>query len=211
MKIDKLQVFGWENAILGMRFPKNSENYSDSIFNSPFILGDKDKKLLLALCKAGKDHRKVLRMIHIQASILMPISWWVQYDTYKIGTTANSRSRMHKMGDNLLTLDDFYFENTEDSLEYFTNLIEIINKNIIIYQNNKNSAIAKKAWRFIIDILPMSFQQERMVDLNYEVLLTIIQARYTEKLNKEWQFFCDYFLEYCPYLKDILDALKDKK
>jgi len=209
MKISNIEVFGFRNAILGMRYPKNSEHLSDSIIeNNNFKIGEKDLKLLLQLSKAGKDHRKVLRMIHVQASVNMPISWWIQYDTYKVGTTANSRSRMHKMGSTFLTIDDFYFEDNLESRLYFENLIVLINKQIKIYQDNFGSEKAKKAWRFIIDILPMSYQQERMIDLNYEILLNIIKARYNEKLSLEWKYFCDSFLNNCPYLNLIYEVIK---
>ncbi len=198
MQINNIEVFGFKNAMLGMRYPKNSEHLSDS---SEKDIGPKDLELLLKLTQAGKDHRKALRMIHVQAAVDMPISWWIQYDTYKIGTTANSRSRMHKMGTQLLTKDDFYIE-TWDT--YNEEMLEHCNKLIKKWQETKDHII----WKKIIDCLPMSYQQERMIDLNYEVLVAILNSRYNEKLRGEWRFFCDTFLNECLYLKEIWEVSK---
>ena len=181
-----------------MRYPKNSEALSDSTDTK---IGIKDLSLLLRLTKAGRDHRKVLRMLHIQASVDMPISWWIQYDTYKVATVANSRSRMHKMGTRRLTKEDFYVSTWTKMLD---NVLFEINVLICNYQKTKNMSI----WHNIIDLIPMSYQQERMIDINYETALTMLQSRYNEKLTVEWRYFLDCLLINCNYLQVIWDTTK---
>lgn len=210
MKIIKTNTFGWENALCGMRYPKNSEHLMDSSFN-PFMLGIKDASLLFKLTVAGKDHRKVLRMIHIQTSIKMPISWWIQFDTYKVGTTANSRSRMHKLGSSFLTKDDFYVKDYESSK--FKETLKYLNQQIYMYQEYKKDNqvdIARQYWRNLIDYLPMSYEQERMVDFNYEVMLAICNSRWNEKLSEEWKYFIKSICSNCDYLVTLwkLDSMK---
>jgi len=198
MKVKILGVYGFKNAMIGMRYPKNSEHLSDSMETD---IGKEDLKLLLKLNRAGRDHRKALRMIHVQASVFMPISWWIQYDTYKVATVANSRSRMHKMGSRLLTEEDFHVGHWTKTMSH---VLEELNKDIIIWQRRSDKA----AWRRVIDLLPMSYMQERMVDLNYETLLSILESRYNEKLRGEWRLFCDSFLGSCPCLKELWESLK---
>lgn len=198
MKTKVLGVYGFKNAMIGMRYPKNSESLNDS---TETCIGEKDLELLLKLTKAGRDHRKVLRMIHVQASISMPISWWIQYDTYKVATVANSRSRMHKMGSRLLTEEDFY---VKDWTKTMASVLEELNRDITIWQQTGDVA----AWRRVIDLLPMSYMQERMIDLNYETLLGILESRYNEKLRGEWRLFCNAFLEACPHLRELWESLK---
>lgn len=227
MKITKIRTFGWEGAIEGMRYPKNSEAQSDSgyfinncpdpKFNTPqyhnlgeFKVGPKDLDLILRLTKAGKDHRKVLRMIHVQASVDMPMTWWAQYDTYKVGTVANSRSRMHKFGSKYLSIEDFTIsKETESFIQPIINTInELINK----YTNESDPIIKKIYWKTALDLLPQSYNQERMIDLNYEVLISILGSRYrVEKLSTEWNYFGDCFLEACPYLNEIFEAVKKQR
>jgi len=210
MRIENVVVSGWKNAVIGMRYPKNSEHLYDSKGTGlKFKLGKKDASLLFRLTKAGRDHRKVLRMIHVQASVDMPISWWIQYDTYKVATVANSRSRMHKMGVRELVKEDFHVDNWDESFDY---VLDVLNKNIRIYQDNlkKDPKKAKEAWKKVIDLLPMAYQQERMIDLNYETLIAICEARYTEKLSGEWLFFIDNFLKTCPYLEYLWEVSTKK-
>jgi len=140
-------------------------------------------------------------MIHVQASINMPMSWLIQYDTYKVATVANSRSRMHKMGSRLLTEEDFHVEHWTEAM---SRVLEELNRDIVIWQQTRDMA----AWRRVIDLLPMSYMQERMVDLNYETLLGILESRYDERLRGEWRFFCDAFLGFCPYLRELWESLK---
>lgn len=202
--IKKIKTMGWENAIIGMRYPKNSEDKSDTNFySSDKTLGKDDLRLLLQLTQAGRDHRKVLRMIHVQASVNMTMSWWTQYDTYKVATVTNSRSRMHKMGSKLLTKNDFYVIEWTKQLE---NILKTINSYIKIWQKTKD----KNIWLQILDILPISYLQERMIDLNYETLISICRTRWNEKLKTEWNFFIKEFINKCPYLK-ILWEVSTKK
>jgi hypothetical protein len=219
MRVSRINVFGWENAIIGMRFPKNSEDKSDTDFTKQLIvLGQNDLNLMIRLAKAGRDERKYLRMIHVQCAINMPMTWWKQMDTYKVATVANSRSTMHKITERLLTKEDFY-SNVWDShfdniLNYINELIEdykyyenIIQNNNTISDRGWHKLVAEKnkknAWHKIIDILPMCYLQERMWDGNYETLLSMIKARWNEKLNIEWKFFLEAMLDSCPYLNVI--------
>ena len=216
MEIKNITTFGWKNAIIGMRLPKNSETQSDSEFSAyenTISLGKKDLSLLLKLSKAGVTHRKFLRMVHVQALIKMPISWWIQYDTYKVGTVANSRSRMHKFGLGLLSINDFYIDEKlfESTKEHLQNTIDVINSLIKSFQNESDKTIKETFWKNALELLPMNYEQERMIDLNYEVLLSILCLRYNEKLTKEWRFFCDNFLHFCPYLFSIWKYIAGEK
>jgi hypothetical protein len=215
MHIEDIKVFGWENAIRGMRFPMDSEEQVDTYFESgKIVLGDRDKNLCLKLIKAGKDHRKFLRMIHVQFSVKMPLTWWSHYDTYKVGTVANSRSKMHKFGTKELTLLDFQRQSIPNDNMLFIQLTEntkivitIINKYIEKYNETKKDFPEKSKiyWKAAIDLLPNSYLQERMLDLNYEVLINICKARKGHKLNQEWSFFVNTVTEELPYLKLFLN------
>jgi len=198
MRITRIETLGFRNAMLGMRFPKNSDGKSDS---SAAGIGPADLSLLLRLTKAGRDHRKALRMIHVQAAVEMPMSWWIQYDTYKVATVANSRSRMHKMGSRLLTEKDFFVAEWNRRM---INTLFYLNGLIKVWQSGRDRVV----WQQILDALPMSYQQERMLDLNYETLVAILSSRYSEKLFIEWRFFCDAFLGSCPHLREIWEASK---
>lgn len=220
LSVKHLQVFGWENAIRGMRFPKNSEKLMDSIVSNNInmvSLGEKDKSLLLRLTKAGRDHRKVLRMIHVQVALAMPISWWIQMDTYKVATVANSRSRMHKFGTAEITRDDFYTleqEKSSANIDILDQTIKLINNKIFLYKIAKeenDTANAKLYWREALDLLPMTYIQERMWDANYETLISMYHSRYNEKLKGEWRFFLDVMLSGCPYLEEICEASKNSR
>jgi len=211
MEIKKIKVFGWENALYGMRLPKNSEEFYDSYYmNESIFLGEKDKNLLLRLTLAGKDHRKILRMVHVQALVNMSFNWWKQYDTYKVGTTAISRSTMHKcIGNKPLIKEDFYVEVWNEEQDYILNKI---NEIYSLYVKEKDNKIKNLLWRRIIDMLPLSLLQERMIDINYEILINILNSRYeVEKLSKEWNYFCKMFLDNCPYLNDIYNITKQKR
>jgi len=212
MKVQRINVTGWENAIYGMRLPMNSEAQSDSTINlyHEFLLGDKDKNLMIRLAKAGTDHSKVLRMIHVSALVKMPLSWWKQYDTYKISTTAISRSTMHRgIGGQKLTKNDF-FVLAPDFFNY--SIIDSLNKLQEQMKATEDQEQKRIIWERIIDLIPTSYCQERMLDLNYQVLLNILGSRYqVEKLDKPWNFFCESFLHTCPHLQDLYDAVKHKR
>ena len=216
MEITRIKTFGWENALIGMRFPKNSEaKYDSKITWCPEsgevpTLGPQDQDLLFRLTKAGRDHRKVLRMIHVQMAVKMPISWWIHYDTYKVATVANSRSRMHKFGTAEIDETDIYSEFPNPAIKP---LLAEINRLIMEHQNAKkreDKEAAYELWRRALELLPMSYCQERMIDLNYETLISIYHSRNTEKLG-EWKFFIDTVLEQCPYLSHLCEASKNSR
>jgi hypothetical protein len=224
MRITRIMTSGWENAILGMRLPMNSEHLSDSTYNIPlgsdkdqFILldsgydiGPKDQDLIIRLAKAGTDHSKVLRMIHVSALVKMPMTFFKHYDTYKVATTAISRSTMHKgVGKELLTKDDFYVEEWNNEQDI---MLETLNKLQIQHNNATDQTEKRKIWRRLIDALPMCYCQERLIDLDYQTLLAILGSRYqVEKLSPEWNFFCEAFLKDCPMLERLYEATKHKR
>jgi len=200
--------FGWYCALKGMRYPKNSEEQMDSVFSETKVdliaIGEKDQKLLFNLIKAGKSHRKVLRMLHIQLSMKMPISFWIQYDTYKVATVSNSRSRMHTITKKLLNQTDFYIHNEvdDDTIKMIVNINNAINMyNDLLFEHEYEKAQVQ--WNFIIDHLPMAYLQERMIDISYETALAIILERYNEKLKSEWNFFIEILFESVPLIKEI--------
>lgn len=210
LDITNVDVTGWEAAVRGMRNPMNSWNKSDSIFYSEdyelydyIEIGEADHDLMMKLAKAGSDHRKYLRMIHVSADIDAPFYWWKEYDTYKIGTVANSCSTMHKIHAKEFELSDFstdYISGDEVALAYMNETIEFLNARRDIY----NSTGDKDAWYQMIQILPMSYNQLRTVDLNYEVLRNIYFARRGHKLD-EWHTFCEW-IETLPYHEFITEA-----
>ena len=226
IKIDKTDVFGFEGAIRGMRNPMNSWHKADSglcryglenpfcftecpSFHSEdvcmtkyFTVGENDKKLACNLVKAGSDHRKFLRMIHVQADVLAPLYWWKEYDTYKVGTVANSCSTMHKIHSKEFTLDDFSHEHLSDgeygNMELLKCVVTCLNVARIKYIESND----KEYWWQMIQLLPSSYNQLRTIDLNYEVLLNIYYSRKNHKLD-EWHSFCDW-IESLPYMRDFL-------
>lgn len=198
IKIENLHVYGWEAAIRGMRNPKNSWDRSDTAFcgwdgNSP-IIGENDMKLMKTLCRAGSDDRKFLRMINVTMDITAPLYWWKEYDTYKIGTVANSCSTMHKIADKEFTLNDFSFERCKN--ERFVDRTIEGTLNTLNYLREKYLETKDpEYWESIIQLLPSSYNQRRTVQLNYEVLLKMYYARRNHKLT-EWR-------EFCKIIKDL--------
>lgn len=229
IRIENIDVFGWEAAIRGMRNPMNSHDKSDSGLkimneedvefgyepNYEYVVGENDLTLMKKLCKAGTDHRKFMRMINVTCDIVAPLYWWKEYDTYKVGTVANSCSTMHKIADKEFTLDEFshehllngfagydigiqynseYDDSPEDVLEY---IIYALNKCREKYLETND----KKYWWQMIQLLPSSYNQRRTVQLNYEVLCNMYHARRNHKLD-EWVEFCKW-IETLPYFKEI--------
>lgn len=198
IKFENTEVCGIGHAIRGMRNPMNSwdksDSYEDIIYNT-FKLGENDKGLAMKLSKAGTDHRKFLRMITVYADITAPLYWWKEYDTYKVGTTANSCSTMHKLTAKEFTIEDFSFEDcdkwTKDVV--CSCIINALNMNRLKYLETKD----KKLWRQMIQLLPTSYNQKRTVMLNYEVLANIYKSRQGHKL-KEWHEFIEW-IEELPY------------
>ena len=219
LKIENVEVIGWEHAIRGMRNPMNSWEKSDSIFiedgeyhdicgNSgpsdiQFFepeIGENDYDLMKNLRNAGTDHRKFMRMITVYLDITAPLYWWKEFDTYKIGTVANSCSTMHKIAAKEFTLEDFSCEHlTVESITFgLEPVIDILNKNRELYVQWKNTGEEKKnLWWQMIQLLPTSYNQKRTVMLNYEVLANIYKSRRNHKLDC-WHTFCDW-IEELPY------------
>lgn len=212
IKIENIDVYGWEAAIRGMRNPMNSWDKSDSKYEMHiddewhYDIGENDLALMKKLSAAGNDHAKFLRMINVTMDITAPLYWWKEHDQYKVGTTTNSCSTMHKIQDREFTLDDFSIENLyEDVIQNpFNKIIDCLNFFREIYLLNKD----KDDWWQMIQLLPSSYNQKRTVQLNYAVLKNMYFARRNHKLD-EWRTFCDMCLT-LPYFKEIcVDILKD--
>ena len=215
IKFENTEVMGWEHAIRGMRNPKNSWDKSDSCFctyrpecegSCSVFIGHNDHSLMMTLRNAGTDHRKFMRMITVYVDITAPLYWWKEFDTYKVGTVANSCSTMHKIHDKEFYEEDFSFERLESGYEEYKgddamhtaycsmqNVISALNRLRYMYNITKN----KKYWDAMIQLLPSSYNQKRTVMLNYEVLANIYKSRRNHKLD-EWHTFCDWIesLEY---------------
>ena len=207
IKLEKTEVYGWEAAIRGMRNPMNSWDKSDSTFEPceeyPGFLGENDLKLMKSLSKAGTDHSKFLRMINVTVDITAPLYWWKEFDTYKVGTVANSCSTMHKIHDKEFTLDDFSCEHLlpYPSIEVFNKVIEALNVARDCYSEIQDPIAKKDWWYNMIQLLPSSYNQKRTVQLNYQVLKSMYFARKNHKLD-EWVQFCEW-CEDLPYFRDI--------
>ena len=198
-------VFGWHSAIMGMRNPMNSWNKSDSVFYSDFScqIGQNDLDLMKTLIKAGAEHRKFLRMIHVQMDIEAPLYWWKEFETYKVGTVSNSCSTMHKIHSKEFTVDDFSHEHLDRfSTEVLGWTIKALNGSREDYMKSKS----KDDWWQMIQLLPSSYNQLRTVDLNYEVLLNQYFQRKDHKLD-EWRIYCEQ-IKCFPYLNDFIEVLE---
>lgn len=248
LKISNFEVLGWEHAIRGMRNPMNSWEKSDSGYrhysnlthtdmglsdypqnrNDELEIGPNDLDLMQRLRNAGTDHRKFMRMITVYLDITAPLYWWKEFDTYKVGTVANSCSTMHKIADKEFTLDDFSYEHlncepyhrdwiesaTVDEditsphkvwmtpLDILRCTIEMLNAYRESYLETKD----KQDWWQMIQLLPSSYNQKRTVMLNYEVLANIYKSRRNHKLD-EWHTFCDW-IEELPYSELITGEKK---
>lgn len=229
IKLEKVDVSGWEAAIRGMRNPKNSWNKSDShncedcpmVLNGDepaiecndgkfgYCIGQNDQKLMKNLVAAGTDHGKFLRMINVTVDITAPLYWWKEFDTYKVGTVANSCSTMHKIQAKEFTLDDFSCEHLMTSgMDILMRTIKVLNVcrnayvNYDTWDNNGYPMPTKKdVWWQMIQLLPSSYNQKRTVQFNYAVLLNMYHARKNHKLD-EWHKFCKW-VESLPYFSVI--------
>ena len=188
IKIENIDVYGFETAIRGARNPMNSWDRMDSCYNNgEFEIGENDYKLLKNLTIAGPEHRKWNRMVTVAMDITAPLYWWKEYDTYKVGTVANSCSTMHKIQAKKFEMSDFSVEHmTEDTKLIMNVVISELNLNRASFNKTKD----KKYWWNMIQLLPTSYNQKRTVHLNYEVLGTIYHQRRHHKLD-EWVEFCD--------------------
>lgn len=201
IKIEKTEIEGWRSAIRGMRNPLNSWSKSDSRFNweiGKFVIGENDLALMKRLSNAGSDHAKFLRMINVTCDITAPLYWWKEYDTYKVGTVANSCSTMHKIHAKEFQLSDFSWEDlTERSLHVLETVIDELNYNRDKYNTTKD----KVYWKQMIQLLPTSYEQKRTVQLNYQVLKNMYHSRKNHKLDC-WRVLCDWMLK-LPYFKEL--------
>ena len=207
IKVEHIETYGWEAAIRGMRNPMNSWAKSDSYFTDHGCsVGEADLTLMRILARAGSDHRKYLRQIMVSMDITAPLYWWKEFDTYKVGTVANSCSTMHKIHSRDLTIDDFSTEYLDAwGLVTLTNTIRTINLNRDMYVNYDSKTgmktDRKNYWYQMIQLLPTSYNQKRTVTLNYEVLVNMHKARKDHKLN-EWREFCDIVAD-LPYFREV--------
>jgi hypothetical protein len=207
IKLERISVMNFENAIRGARNPMNSWDRMDSYCDEKgkFVLGENDLVLATKLAKAGSDHRKFLRQIFVSVDITAPLYWWKEFDTYKVGTTANSCSTMHKIHAKEFSLDDFSHENmisnmgeTFEALDALCLIIDLLNQ----YRNSYNETKEKRYWYSMIQLLPSSYNQMRTVTLTYENLINIYHARRHHKLT-EWHILCD-LIETLPYAKELI-------
>ena len=204
LKVERISVMNFENAMRGARNPLNSWAKSDSFYDEQgnYVLGENDLSLATRLCSAGSDHRKFIRQIMVSMDITAPLYWWKEFDTYKVGTVANSTSTMHKIHAKAFELSDFSADHmTPASLAEFEKFIAYIETVRQQYLGTKDKA----HWYDMIQLLPSSYNQMRTVTLNYEVLASIYYARRTHKLD-EWHTLCDTILS-LPYAKEIIGAV----
>ena len=204
LKVERVSVMNLENALRGARNPMNSWARSDSAYDGAgnYVLGENDLALALRLCAAGSDHRKFIRQIFVSMDITAPLYWWKEFDTYKVGTVANSTSTMHKLHAKPIELSDFSTDRlTPASLAEFQRYVGYLETVRQRYVAGKN----KTDWYDLIQLLPSSYDQMRTVSLNYEVLANIYFARRGHKLD-EWHTLCDAILE-LPYARQMLEAI----
>ena len=222
IKFENTEVFGWEAAIRGMRNPLNSWDKSDSDwddyphernavqYNGEYglYIGDNDLELMQRLRNAGTDHRKYLRMIVVYVDITAPLYWWKEFDTYKVGTVANSCSTMHKIADKEFELEDFSHDHLTDAyclsnannpINALEHTIECLN----FYRKSFNKTKDKRYWWQMIQLLPSSYNQKRTVLFNYEVLNNIYKSRKNHKLD-EWSIGFMNWIRSLPYANELI-------
>lgn len=237
IKFDIFNVVGWEHVIRGMRNPMNSWNKSDSRWDirQPseahievqneleynYYVGPNDQDLMKRLAKAGSDHRKFMRMIIVYVDITAPLYWWKEFDTYKVGTVANSCSTMHKIhekpfGVQDISCDELIKGNLKDGegnilapelrahYKHMMNVLDSLNNLRDLYLKTND----KRYWRCMIEMLPTSYNQRRTIKLNYEVLANMYKARKNHKLD-EWRDFCAW-IEELPYSELITGEFKEE-
>lgn len=206
IKIENVEVHGWESAIRGCRNPKNSWDRMDSYQDTTcYHIGPNDHDLMMRLAKAGSEHAKYRRMIVVYVDITAPLYWWKEFDTYKVGTVANSCSTMHKIAEKEFTLEDFSCEhliedNTRLALfpkDIMRSIIKCLNR----YRNEYLKTKDKAFWWQMIQLLPSSYNQRRTLMLNYEALANIYRQRKNHKLD-EWREFCQW-IKTLPYSEII--------
>lgn len=221
IKFENTEVVGWEAAIRGMRNPMNSWERSDSEFYDmadylerlfhkgpgtsesipAFVIGPNDYDLMMRLAKAGSEHAKYRRMIVVYVDITAPLYWWKEFDTYKVGTVANSCSTMHKIAEKEFTLEDFSCEHLEQWAK--ENVLGCVINGLNIYRSRFLETTNKNYWWHMIQLLPSSYNQRRTVMMNYEVLAGIHRQRKAHKLS-EWREGFIPWIESLPYSEIIL-------
>lgn len=209
IKVEKIETWGFEHAIRGMRNPMNSWEKSDTVCSNELItpsIGNNDLTLMKQLYYMGLSHRKYLRQIFISMDITAPLYWWKEFDTYKVGTTANSCSTMHKLLHKPFETSDFSLDHMTDSaLCELNSIIEMLNiyRDLHLgYDEQKNHHYPQKEyWYSIIQLLPSSYNQKRTVTMNYENVMNILDCRSNHKLD-EWRDFCKTLLQ-LPYMEEI--------
>lgn len=200
IKLDKTCVMNLDNAIRGARNPMNSWAKSDSTYaqDGTFTLGENDLSLAKRLCHAGSDHRKFIRQIFISVDITAPIYWWKEYDTYKVGTVANSTSTMHKIQSKKFDISDFSADHlVPETRAFFDSVISELERLRKLFLETKD----KEVWYSMIQLLPESYNQTRTCTMTYENAFSMYNARKNHKL-KEWHEFCAW-AETLPYFKDF--------
>ena len=215
IKVENIEIFGLDGAMRGMRNPLNSWDKADTTVyqghDKEFVnIGVNDLNLATRLIKAGTEHRKFLRMIHVQMDVTAPLYWWKEADTYKVGTTANSCSTMHKIAAKEFALDDFSHDHLfNDAVVYngyvSTSVLECVIGALNEFRNLYLETKDKRYWWQMIQLLPSSYNQRRTWDMSMETLLSILHQRKNHKLD-EWNEFRDVCLEQVPYLKEFYEA-----
>ena len=209
IRIERASVMNMENAIRGARNPMNSWARMDSDYdeNGNFVLGANDLDLARRLARAGSDHRKFLRQIFVSVDITAPLYWWKEFDTYKVGTVANSCSTMHRVHSKTFTRDDFSHDRLDEgglaALDALIAYLEAERQKFVADKTDRQS------WHNIIQLLPSSYNQMRTVSLNYENLINIYYARRNHKLA-EWHTLCDWILT-LPYATDLIAVKGESK
>lgn len=207
IKIERVSVMNLANAIRGARNPLNSWARLDSTYdeNGNFVLGPNDLDLARRLAKAGSDHRKFLRQIFVSVDITAPLYWWKEFDTYKVGTVANSCSTMHKIHANAFSREDFSCDRLDEGgLAMLDTVIAYLEKERLAFLEDKEN---RQHWHNLIQMLPSSYNQMRTVTLNYENLIGMYYARKSHKLA-EWHTYCDW-IKSLPYASDLI-LVKDE-
>lgn len=199
IKITNTSIMNFDNAIRGARNPMNSWAKGDSRYEGDtFIFGPNDLELAKRLCRAGRDHRKFIRQIFVSVDIQAPLYWWKEFDTYKVGTVANSTSTMHKIHSKPFDVEDFSHDHlTLDGLSVLSQLVDSLEDFRRLYLETKD----KQYWYTLIQLLPSSYNQLRTCTMNYENIRQIYYARKEHKLE-EWRSLCGW-IEELPYFKEL--------
>ena len=207
LKVERVSVMNMENAIRGARNPMNSWARMDSHYdeNGNFVMGPNDLDLAKRLAHAGTDHRKFLRQIFVSVDITAPLYWWKEFDTYKVGTVANSTSTMHKIHTKKFERDDFSHDRLDEgglaALEAVITYLESEREKFVADKSDRQS------WHNMIQMLPSSYNQMRTVTMNYENLINIYYARRAHKLA-EWHVLCDWIMS-LPYATELIAVKED--